>query len=267
MNYPNGHEFEFRPLKPSQIKFSDLYQRDLDLKRCRDIANEFDGDIFNEPKVSYRNGQFWCFDGMHSVHSWKILHNNQDVPVNCKVFRGMTELDEINCFVKQTGNKKDLQIGDKLKAMEAARDPDVLKMKRGIEQFGFTVNYGRNNSGSTTAVNCHAQALRSYKSLQYEEYLLVWSAIRDLWYKQRDSTSQKVVKGLTEFYRLYSGKFEYRYLVDHLRNVPISTLLQNAEKYGDRKGKYQFKHPYAFAIGEKYNFNLRSSAIDLEIAK
>jgi hypothetical protein len=255
MKYPNGHEFEYKPLRPSQIRFDELYQRELDLKRARDIAHDFDGDIFNEPKISYRDGQNWCFDGMHSVYGWKIYHNNEDTPVMCKVFKEMTLLDEIDCFVKQTGHKKDLQIGDRLKALEAAHDPDVLKMKRGIESFGFKVNYGKSFK-INTAVQCHAQVLRTYKSLPYEEYLLVFNAIKDLWWDQKDSTSKKVVKGMTEFFSIYHSQINYSMLIDHMRNESPNAMIQKAEEYGDKKGRYKYKYPYAFFIVDKYNKRL-----------
>lgn len=267
MKYPNGHEFEYKPLRPSQIRFDELYQRELDLKRARDIAHDFDGDIFNEPKISYRNGQNWCFDGMHSVYGWKIYHNNEDTPVMCKVFKGMTLLDEIDCFVKQTGHKKDLQIGDRLKALEAAHDPDTLKMKRGVESFGFTVNYGKTFK-INTAVQCHAQVLRIYKSLPYEEYLLVFNAIKDLWWGQKDSTSRKVVKGVAEFFELYHSQINYKMLIDHMRNVSPNILIQEGDKYGDKKGRYKYKYPYAFYIVTKYNLRLaEKNKLNEELAK
>ena len=44
MKYPNGHEFEFVKLRPSQIRIDELYQRELDTKRVDRIAAEFDGE-------------------------------------------------------------------------------------------------------------------------------------------------------------------------------------------------------------------------------
>ena len=76
MSYPKGHEFEMKALYPSQIKYDPLYQRELDGKRAKKIADEFDGDLFNEPKVSYRDGAYWCFNGQHSIAAWKIFHKN-----------------------------------------------------------------------------------------------------------------------------------------------------------------------------------------------
>ena len=49
MIYPKGHEFEYKVLKPSQMKTDPLYQRPLDIKRVEKIAKEFNGDIFNNP--------------------------------------------------------------------------------------------------------------------------------------------------------------------------------------------------------------------------
>lgn len=67
MKYPNGHEFEFKVLRPSQIKVDPLYQRPLETKRVERIVKEWSGDLVNEPKVSYRDGQYWIFNGQHTI--------------------------------------------------------------------------------------------------------------------------------------------------------------------------------------------------------
>ena len=43
------------------------YQRELNPNRVRKIAAEFDEHIANDPKVSFRDGHYYVFDGQHTI--------------------------------------------------------------------------------------------------------------------------------------------------------------------------------------------------------
>ena len=43
------------------------YQRNLNANRVKRIAAEFDERIANAPKVSYRDGHYYVFDGQHTA--------------------------------------------------------------------------------------------------------------------------------------------------------------------------------------------------------
>ena len=43
------------------------YQRELNIHRVRKIVARFDPRLVNPPKVSYRNGHYYVFDGQHTV--------------------------------------------------------------------------------------------------------------------------------------------------------------------------------------------------------
>ena len=43
------------------------YQRELNINRVRKIAAKFDPRLVNPPKVSYRNGHYYVFDGQHTI--------------------------------------------------------------------------------------------------------------------------------------------------------------------------------------------------------
>lgn len=81
----------------------DLYQRTLNHARVREIAENFDERVANEPKVSARDGGFYVFDGQHTVAARKLLNDGMDQPVLCKVYSGLTVKDEALLFAQQTG--------------------------------------------------------------------------------------------------------------------------------------------------------------------
>ena len=52
----------------------ELYQRGVERKRVELIAAHFNEYVANEPKVSFRNGQFIVTDGQHTIEG-RILRN------------------------------------------------------------------------------------------------------------------------------------------------------------------------------------------------
>ena len=66
------------------------YQRPQDAERILKIASEFDEKVANEPKVSYRDGKYYLFDGAHTVAVRVINNGGEPLPILCKVYFGMT---------------------------------------------------------------------------------------------------------------------------------------------------------------------------------
>lgn len=236
MSYPNGHEFEYKYLRPSQIKFDPLYQRELDAKRATKIAAEFDGDIFNEPKVSYRDGAYWCFNGQHTIVAWKILHKNQDKPVMCKVFKGMTWIDECEAFVKQNGLNKDPTTNQKLRAAYNSKTPDVVDMVEKANLCGFLVDF--NQGQIRNRIICTSTLFKSYKALGAEKFLDMLTTIREAWDGDIDSTSNQIISGMTTFYKQYYGNFKRDDLANNLKRVSPAEIIRNGKNYTTRQNGY-----------------------------
>ena len=62
----------------------EAYQRNFNVNRAKKIAEEFDERIANEPKVSFRDGRYFVFDGQHTVAARKFLNGGEDLPIKCK---------------------------------------------------------------------------------------------------------------------------------------------------------------------------------------
>ena len=93
MNYSDQKPYSLHMVNTANIK-AGLYQRALDTKKIERIVASFDERIANEPKVSFRNGSYYVFDGQHTIVARKKLNGNKDLFVLCKVYEDMTEEDE-----------------------------------------------------------------------------------------------------------------------------------------------------------------------------
>lgn len=79
------------------------YQRLLRTEKVASIAENFSEYIANEPKVSYRDGRFYVFDGQNTVEARRACNGGKDLPIRCKVFLGLSKEDEATLFALQTG--------------------------------------------------------------------------------------------------------------------------------------------------------------------
>lgn len=253
MKYPKGHEFELKILSPSLVKYDPLYQRELDGKRAAKIAAEFNGDLFNEPKVSYRDGAYWCFNGQHSIAAWKILHNNEDEPVKCKVFRGMTWLEECEAFVAQNGLSKDPTTNQKLRAAYNSGNPDVVTMKNLATQAGFIVDFNRGQIKNR--IVCTSTLFKALKKLGPEPYLEMLTVIQGAWKGEPESVSNQIISGMTTFYDHYYGNFKMDDLTKNLSRVTPVEIIRNGKNYTTMKNGYTREIVRQYNKGRRYKLN------------
>ena len=106
------------------------YQRELVLEEVIDISNHFNECIANEPKVSFRDGRYFVFDGQHTVAARVHRNGGTPLPILCKVYFGLTEEDEARLFAAQTGFSTDLGAGAKIRALAFAKDPIACSLCR-----------------------------------------------------------------------------------------------------------------------------------------
>ena len=108
--------YKLMEVSSRDLEIPEAYQRRLNTDRVAMIVSRFDERIANEPKVSYRDGRYFVFDGQHTVSARKQMNGNADLPILCKVYYGMTEQDEALLFAMQTGDSAALTPSAKLRA-------------------------------------------------------------------------------------------------------------------------------------------------------
>lgn len=255
MKYPKGHEFEYRAMRPSQIKVDKLYQRDLNNNRVNKIAKEFNGDLFNEPKVSYRDGQYWVFNGQHSIAAWRKIHDGEDKPIVCKVYKGMTWLDECEAFIAQNGISKMPTTSEKLSAALEAKRPDVVGMVAGAEHAGYEVCF--TNAKKPNGINATAALFRAFHMLGAEKYIDMMTVIRDAWYGDHDAVSIQIINAMALFYKTYGGNFKREDLVSSLKRITPAEIIRKGRSTAVKNGcareivaRYNTKRKYRLDVNK-----------------
>lgn len=247
------HDFEYRMVDPRTIRFDGMYQRELDNKRVEKIVKNWNDDVFNAPKVSLRDGVLWCFDGMHSTVAWLKKFGNKPMP--CKVYKGLTWLDECNLFIEQTGISKALSTNAQMHAAYNANKQDVVMMVRGAEAAGFAVNFKNQKNNDKTIVAVGA-LLKSLHELGYAEYCKLMNVIAQAWPDYNAATRQ-IIGALTLIFKVYMGKFDPEELAKRLGK-------KRPEYYTGSTEQKSVKE-YARVMLREYNKKRTTRRLDVEL--
>jgi hypothetical protein len=140
--YGSNKNEKYMWLNNTDLQISPEIQRKLEPMRVAEIQRKFDPLVANPVKVSYRDGQYFIFEGMHTRTALCGLNKTDDFPIFCRVYFGLTKEDEARLFATQFGISKPVPMAYKLRALEVAKDQDVLDFLDITRSNGFTITLG-----------------------------------------------------------------------------------------------------------------------------
>ena len=184
----------------------ELYQRGMERKRVELIAAHFNEYVANEPKVSFRNGQFIVTDGQHTIEGRILRNGGKDLPILCKVYTGMTVEQEALLFAEQNGFSAPLTAGIKLRAKVVGGDAISKAFLAATNRVGLSLNYDSQQL-TDYRIGCVGTAFRLYKQMGEPLYCETMRLIVAAWEGKPDSFRASVLKGMMHFVELYHGEF------------------------------------------------------------
>lgn len=171
--------YKLMEVNSHDLEIPEAYQRRLNTNRVARIVAGFDERIANEPKVSFRDGRYFVFDGQHTVSARKKMNNNTDPPILCKVYYGMTELDEALLFALQTGDSADLTPSAKLRANLYGQDEASTAFYEATEEAGPHIGLERGRG--ERRIVCINTAFAEFKRVGAELYKEALAILLDAW--------------------------------------------------------------------------------------
>ena len=204
------------------------YQRVLHVEKVAHIAENFSEYIANEPKVSFRDGRFYIFDGQNTVEARRTCNGGKDVTIRCKVFYGLTKEDEATLFAIQTGNATCLTAGERLRANLVAENPDALYFVGITSNAG--VEFAYDGIRAPWKIYCIETAYELYKQYGCERYVEMLRIINEAWKGNVDSYLAGVIRGVARFISVYEGEYSRERLVQQLTRTHPKTITQLAQK-------------------------------------
>ena len=171
---------EYMWLNNAELQVNPRIQRKLDPERVKEIASKFSPLVANPIKVSFRDGKYYIFDGMHTRAAIRSLNDSDSFPILCRVYYGLTEEDEAKLFSLQFGASEDLSMIYRLRALAVAKDPDVLQFLKATRDSGFNITMGSCNSANGRIAAC-CEAYRAFLVLGSEDYTRMLKMIHKTW--------------------------------------------------------------------------------------
>ena len=175
------------------------YQRLLRTEKVASIAENFSEYIANDPKVSFRDGRYYVFDGQNT--------------------------DEATLFALQTGNATCLTAGERLRANLVAENPDALYFVGITSNAG--VEFAYDGIRAAWKIYCIETAYELYKQYGRERYIEMLHIINEAWKGNVDSYLAGVIRGVARFISVYEGEYSRERLVQQLARTHPSPLIKD----------------------------------------
>ena len=237
----------------------EAYQRKFTDRRAHRIAKEFDEHIANAPKVSYRDGKYYVFDGQHTIGARKILNGANVLRILCKVYFGMTPEQEAALFAQQTGVSARLTAGAKLRAELYARNPSALAFKEATESVGLQIDYDQDRGKNR--LGCVATARKLYSTIGPKRYMEAMSILARAWDGEPDSFRSENVTGIGTFVDLYHDQYDEERLLSQLGKVDPLAIYRGGQAAGLTLTGYK---KYLYQVYTIYNGNSKTHALPMK---
>ena len=251
--------YKLMEVSSRDLEIPDAYQRKLNTERVAKIVAGFNERIANEPKVSFRDGHYYVFDGQHTIVARRHMIGNNDLPILCKVYYGMTEADEALLFAMQTGYSAALTPSAKLRANLRGEDKASGEFYEATEEAGLHVGFER--GGGTGRILCINTAFAEFKRVGAEVYKEALTLLLEAWGGDPDSLRAEVIQGIVHFVELYHGEFSEERLLRALRNIHPVDIYRIGQ---DDPAKLRGWKKYVFPIYTAYNGKCRKDALPMK---
>lgn len=187
-------------------------QRDLDPKRMRQLAKEFNPALLGFFCLSDRgDGVYHAVDGQHRKHYLETVAMTPHRLVRAEIFHGMTLKDEARLFLLKN-NAGAVSYADKFKVRAEQGEPDAVAMMEIITSVGFKVG----PRGQRRCFNALKALSRMYAASPEMAALSVKLAT-DAWGDGNSSVNGSLIEGICMFMTKWPDKANGQPRVDPKR--------------------------------------------------
>lgn len=233
----------------------DTYQRGLSTNVVKEIIADFNLYLMNEPKVSFRDGKYYVFDGQHTLIALLEMNGGKHFPLLCKVYYGMTEQEEAKLFSMQTGAGRKLTPADRIRAELYARDIATMNFRDATLKTG--VSFENSGESNTCNLRCINTARSEYERVGEKVYTEALDIMVEAWTGCRSAFKAEVLKSVVAFVKEYSGKYSRERLIARLKAEDPETIYRAIRSDFDTPVELRYVAP----IVKIYNGNSTLNAL------
>lgn len=223
----NKFRFEYKQISSKCILSEPSYQRTVDFARVKRIVSNFNPNLVNPIKVSFRDGKYYVFDGQHTLKALVMKNGNKDLIVDCKVYYDMTLEDEARLFAEQNGIARVVESNQKLASLYVAKDVDVIEFKEAVESVGLRCNFKKTDGKTPWAIVCYKSLFDIYIKYGKSHTIEILKTITEVWNGEANSLKKEIIVGMNLFIVAYKGEYIRKILIKKLSTVSPVTIIRD----------------------------------------
>lgn len=227
-NKENTTNFTYKQVYSGKI-LTDKYQRTLNQSRVKKIIKNFNPLLVNPIKVSHRDGNYYVFDGQHTLNALVSRNGGKHLNVDCKIYEGLTYEEEAELFSEQNGISQVVRTSDKIRALYEAKDVDVIDMKETIERLG--INFDFSSATGPNKIVCVSTVYKIMKETSCDKLEEILKIILDIWCGENGSFRKEIVNAIYLFDKKYHGKYDRNGLVKNLKTIPTEKIIRDGKAF------------------------------------
>lgn len=221
----NNHVIQY--LMSDRLEPHPIAQRAFNRQHANNISKNFNINLMQPLTVSYRDGVYYILDGQHRKYAAE-KHNGGPVLLECKVYYGLTNKEEVEIF-------KGLNVGVKIPRIEDVMHVDyrndesyAIDIANTCKEFGFECSFGemyrdRNVKYGKRIAASHALKV-AYEKLGSVGFRDMIEVIAKAWGCDPDSVRADMLKGFTLFWEKYSDVVDKESLILRLKKESPATI-------------------------------------------
>ena len=216
-------------LNSANICVDESYQRKIKPNQIKRMTKSYNPNVTRKPRVSYRDGKYYVFDGQHTIVMLETINGGKPVMVECEVYFEMRQYDEKELFKLQDGVRSAPSAADNVRADFRLGEPYAVQMVRALESVGLEISF--NGASGTNKIVCISTLLKSYNQLPLGRFVDMFNVIKTAWDGIPDSLCNQIIGGMTKFYKTYE-KFDEKSLAEKLSKVTPISIVREAKGIG-----------------------------------
>lgn len=198
---------------PRTIIIDENYQRTMDQKRVKRIAENFNENLFGKPLVSRRNGRLYCVDGQHRL-SAAITNGIYWVPV--EITDQLTQADEALLWGDLDASRKYHSSMEAFRGALVAKRPLQTDIKNIMDELGLIPSLDRNEYNRVGAVGALIQIYHKGGAPLVRDTLML---IKEVWYGYTLAWDKRFLQGVASFLWLYEDRIQWDDVITSFRKA------------------------------------------------
>ena len=251
-----GEDVKIMLLNTADLVSSQPYQRDLDQKKIAQIVSNYDKHKFGIPKVSYRDGKYYVYDGQHRTVAIKTLNGNKDCFIQCEVHFGLTYEDEAAYFAQQYDGATRVDLMYQWRAWYEAKKEPVYTIVNTVSGIGIEVPFTK--AKAKNRIIALKQLNDMWKKLGQKDTLYLLGLMKQFWNGDQNTYNKNIMEGMKEFYSTYKGDIDESIFVKQMKKTDPIRIEARGKTDLVSTGGLKF----AKMIWDDYNHGLKGNRLD-----